>query len=96
MPLKPALSLDVLAQDALARGIDVQQRCVPTAELQQLLLAGQHLVIALVDKDSLEGGLALWSSSHHSPAEDSYKGLSWLSSTSLSLVRSPTLIYRPH
>lgn len=58
----------------MAVGIDIQQRSVSTLELQQLLLAGQHLVIALVDKDSLEGGLALWSCPHGASTEDGYKG----------------------
>ncbi|GAB4815157.1 hypothetical protein N2152v2_002203 [Parachlorella kessleri] len=42
-----------LFQGAAVAGIHVQERSMPLTELQQLLQAGQHLVIALVDKRKL-------------------------------------------
>lgn len=43
----------VPSQEAPAAGIVLEQRSVPLQELQSLVLAGQHLVIALVDKYTL-------------------------------------------
>lgn len=52
----------------------MQQRSVPVRELQQLLLSGQYLVIALVDKARLEQGLG-HPPGNLSPSDtDGYKG----------------------
>ena len=53
----------------------MEQRSVPAAELQQYLLDGRHLVIALVDKFRLERGLALWQEPGFSDEDEKgYKG----------------------
>lgn len=64
-------------QAAPAVGIEMQQRSVSSMELQKLLLGGCHLVIALVDKSTLEQGLALWTDAFlGGEIEDGYKGMS--------------------
>ena len=49
-----------LSQEAERAGITIDQRSVPLKELQACMLAGSHLIIALVDKRRLCSGL-LWS-----------------------------------
>lgn len=52
--------LRLALQIAAKVGIEIEQRCVPRQELKEILLSGQHLVIALVDKDLHSLGLPLW------------------------------------
>ncbi|KAL0018589.1 hypothetical protein WJX77_002963 [Trebouxia sp. C0004] len=49
-----------LFKEAERAGINVDQRSVPLKELQACMLAGSHLIIALVDKQRLCNGL-MWS-----------------------------------
>ena len=50
----------LLSQEAERAGITIDQRSVPLKELQACMLAGSHLIIALVDKRRLCSGL-MWS-----------------------------------
>ncbi len=50
----------MLSQEAERAGITIDQRSIPLKELQACMLAGSHLIIALVDKRRLCGGL-MWS-----------------------------------
>ncbi len=50
----------LLSQEAERAGITIDQRSVPLKELQACMLAGSHLIIALVDKRRLCNGL-MWS-----------------------------------
>ncbi len=50
----------LLLQEAERAGITIDQRSVPLKELQACMLAGSHLIIALVDKRRLCSGL-MWS-----------------------------------
>ena len=63
-------------QLAAEAGIVMEQRCVPHQELKDILLLGQYLVIALVDKDLHSLGLPLWRSPRHKSAASGFKGLS--------------------
>ena len=77
-------------QEAEAHGIIVEQRSVSCAELQDTLLLGQHIVVALVDKNLLNRGIVGWQQHELQPSDLDYRGM-YTQLKYNCLVRKPVL-----